>query len=239
MKFLILFITFCAAGVLAELNAEEQQKVNLAQLEKMLEEIEKDSEKLKPIADTDPSFSDAMHKFIKQFKNASLFSIFFYRKFNFHFHLQLTKAYVDVLNSVNHSLGLPRYPKLPGLLRYRRGILDQPVIKQIWENLGQVGSSIQDVGQTVGKIVSSATDDTRRTILKQFHDFTNLWSNQLGELSRMMNPDQNMFRAENETLLERINNQLAQLRNRLQSMQNYIREVLENTRKRVVGETAN
>lgn len=139
------------------------------------------------------------------------------------------------MNSVNRSLGLPKYPKLPGLSRYRRGILDQPVIKQIWENLGQVGSSIQDVGQTVGKIVTSATDDTRRTILKQFHDFTNLWSNQLGELSRMMNPDQHMFRADNDTLLDRINNQLAQIRIRIQNMQDYIRNVWDSARKRVVG----
>lgn len=71
MRFLILFISFCAMGALAELSAEEQQKLNLNQLEKMLEEIEKDSEKLKP---ADPTFTDAMQKFLKQFKNASPFS---------------------------------------------------------------------------------------------------------------------------------------------------------------------
>lgn len=91
----------------------------------------------------------------------------------------MTTSYVNVLNSINKSLGLPKYPKLGG-----RQSQSLP-IRQIQENLSQIQEAASDVGQLIRRVVSGVSEDSRRTIVGQFRRFTDLWSKHLNEISRM------------------------------------------------------
>ncbi|OTF75778.1 hypothetical protein BLA29_010680, partial [Euroglyphus maynei] len=154
--------------------------------------------------------------------------------------LQLTGAYVDVLNAVNKQIGLPKYPKLPGLTRYRRGIRDTSPFKQIIQNFEQIGTSISEVGELVTRTVSSIGEDSRKTVLRQFRQFTDLWSNQLNEISRMIDPSVMMYDVDGNQLqgrddrnfVEDISQQVQQL---AKDIQRYVDNFLNNILNRVTG----
>lgn len=152
----------------------------------------------------------------------------------------MTSAYINVLNAVNKNLGLPKYPKF-GLQRQRRGILDMTPIKQIRENLRQLGDSLSQVGQLVTRVVSTAGEDSRKTVLKQFQKFTDLWSNQLNEISRMLEPqmlsalearDDVPSAPTQETVLQQVNRRLSQIS---KDVTNYIDNILTGIRDRIFG----
>lgn len=98
---------------------------------------------------------------------------------------QVTTAYINVLNAVNKSIGLPKYPTLPGL-QARQGISDSLPIKQIRDNLNQLQEAASEVGDMMRRVVNHATYETRHTIVSQFRRFTDMWSKHLNEISNMI-----------------------------------------------------
>jgi len=103
----------------------------------------------------------------------------------------MTSANINVLNAVNKSLGLPKYPSIPGLSRAARQDDSEAVrpptpIRQIQDNLRQLQDSAIEVGQMVRRVVSNMSQDSRTTVLNQFRKFTDMWSKQLNELSGML-----------------------------------------------------
>lgn len=141
---------------------------------------------------------------------------------------------------MNKQIGLPKYPKLPGLTRYRRGIRETAPFKQIIENVEQLGTSISEVGQLVTRTVSSISDDSRKTVMKQFQQFTDLWSSQLNEISRMFDPsvmakysaNELQGRDDNANFVDEVQRQVQQL---VKDIQRYVDNFVNSIRNRVTG----
>lgn len=146
----------------------------------------------------------------------------------------MTTAYVGVLNAVNQSLGLPKYPKLPGLSgRQAKQQSQTPAgIKQIQENLRQLQNSAVEVGQMVRRVVVNMSDDSRKTVLDQFRKFTDLWSNQLRDISGMIDnaAKPNGRQQDQQTLLGQINDYIRQVQ---KSISEFTTNIMGNIRNRL------
>ena len=163
----------------------------------------------------------------------------------------MTGAYINVLNAVNKSLGLPKYPTLPGLNRVARqdnaqatdSSSSRPVLplRQIQENLSQLQNTAIEVGQLVRRVVSNMSGDSRKTVLNQFRRFTDMWSKQLGEISGMLQNAAGDAQSRqngpisNTTLFDQINRYIQQVSN---SMTNFANGIYNGIRNRVYPTTS-
>lgn len=147
----------------------------------------------------------------------------------------MTTAYVGVLNAVNTSLGLPKYPKLPGFTgRQAQRPQQAPAgIKQIQENLRQLQNSAVEVGQLVRRVVTNMSQDSRKTVLDQFRKFTDLWSSQLQDISGMLDNaarPAHSRQQDQQTLIDQINNYIRQVQ---KSISDFTTNLMGNIRNRL------
>lgn len=167
-----------------------------------------------------------------------------------HVFYQVTSAYMNMLNAVNKSLGLPKYPAIPGLSREARQSttgesgLNMPV-RQITDNLKQLRDTALEVGNLVRRVVSNMSDDGRKTVLNQFHRFTDMWSKQLNEISQTLQQAANNQQKESRqdgplspstaTIFDQINRYIQQVSN---SMTNFANNIVNGIRNRVSPTTS-
>ncbi|KAI2807309.1 hypothetical protein RDWZM_006068 [Blomia tropicalis] len=214
MKFFIVLVASAlVVGTLAnpttdDKTKEEQQKLDMKEIEKLLQQIE--SADLKPKPDEDPTVSASLQKLFSTFR-------------------QMTKDYVNFLNTINKSIGLPKYPTLPGLGARQSDERSGP-LRQIQENLSQLQSSAVEVGQLVRRVVVNVGSDSRNTIMNQFRRFTDLWSKQLNEISNMIqdatNP--NLRQEQTNTIFDQINKYLQQVNDSIRDFANSIYHGIRN-----------
>lgn len=167
-----------------------------------------------------------------------------------HAFYQVTSAYMNMLNAVNKSLGLPKYPTIPGLSREARQStsgesgLNMPV-RQITDNLKQLRDTALEVGNLVRRVVSNMSEDGRKTVLNQFHRFTDMWSKQLNEISQTLQQAASDQQKESRqdgplspsraTIFDQINRYIQQVSN---SMTNFANNIVNGIRNRVSPTTS-
>lgn len=146
-----------------------------------------------------------------------------------------------MLNAVNKSLGLPKYPTIPGLGREARQSQDSNYlpVRQITDNLKQLRDTAVEVGNLVRRVVSNMSEDSRKTVLNQFHRFTDMWSKQLNEISQTLQQaanDQKQSRQDGPmspsraTIFDQINRYIQQVSN---SMTNFANNIVNGIRNRI------
>lgn len=235
MKFFIVLVASAlVVGTLAnpttdDKTKEEQQKLDMKEIEKLLQQIE--SADLKPKPDEDPTVSASLQKLFSTFRQVAgdNRNIFHYVNNYCYVSFQMTKDYVNFLNTINKSIGLPKYPTLPGLGARQSDERSGP-LRQIQENLSQLQSSAVEVGQLVRRVVVNVGSDSRNTIMNQFRRFTDLWSKQLNEISNMIqdatNP--NLRQEQTNTIFDQINKYLQQVNDSIRDFANSIYHGIRN-----------
>ena len=132
----------------------------------MLNQIE--AEEIK-ITSQEPTMSEAVKKLFGSFK-------------------QMTLAYLDVLNVVNLKLGLPKYPKIPGLTREQmeqpeEGPFDLVVLR---DDLNLLQRNAIDIGRSVQNAMRMMNPESKTMVYEQFKTFAQIWSKQLSEIENVI-----------------------------------------------------
>ena len=171
MKF---FINLCCIILLVTFVASERRPQTVQDVENLLNQIDAEEEK---ITLQEPTMGDAVKKLFGSFK-------------------QMTLAYLDVLNAVNLKLGLPKYPKIPGLTREQ---LEQTFddteesglnLVELRDNLNVLQKNAIDIGRSVQNAMRVMNAESRSTVFQQFKTFAGVWSKQLHEIENVIDNDQ-------------------------------------------------
>src|SRR6218665_2559967 len=125
MKF---FINLCCIILLVTFVASERRPQTVQDVENLLNQIDAEEEK---ITLQEPTMGDAVKKLFGSFK-------------------QMTLAYLDVLNAVNLKLGLPKYPKIPGLTREQ--------LEQTFDDTEESGLNLVELRDNLNVLQKNAID---------------------------------------------------------------------------------
>lgn len=171
----------------------------------------------------------------------------------------MTTAYVGVLNAINTNLGLPKYPVLPGFsgrsseevpsedaaTEPRQSFVGEVANEEtrtIQTIFNQLRESVRNVGKLVTKVASTASDETRVTVLDQFANWNKVISKHFDEMNAIMEKQRenvrrqqqqrpqgvNLFgKDESKGLIQRFNNYVETVR---RSIREFTESLLNNIR---------